>query len=297
MPSASPRAQAWALLLLLALVWGSSYILITRSLVDLSPAQVGHLRLAVAGLSFLPAAVTRLRLLRTRDWPWLFVIGLCGTGLPSFLFPFAQMAISSSLAAAISALVPLMTLLVAVAAFGLRLSARQGAGILVGLVGALLVVGGRYGWGSLMAGGWPLLYIGAAFLATCCYALSSNVVKAKFPATDALAVSAGAFLPLGVYGLVGTLAAGDLPLRFGDSPTLLGSYAAVLFLGLIGTALASYLFFRLVQLTEPVFASTVSYLVPVVAFAWGVYAGEVVTATMAAALVLILGGVYLTRRG
>ena len=296
--------QAYLTLGALALVWGSSYILIKRSLLDLTPWEVGHLRLALAGLAFAPVAVRRCRDLTRREWLLLLLIGLAGTGLPSFLFPLAQTEISSSLAAAISSLVPLLTLAVGVVLYGAPLRGAQARGIAVGLAGAVWLVGARYGWGSLVsspsagdgAGGWPLAFIAGAVAGSLCYALSSNTVKAFFAETDPLRVTAGAMLPLGVYGLVGLVVLGGLPTGFGDSPTLAVSYAAVVFLGLVGTALASWLFFRLVQLTEPVFASTVSYLVPVVAFGWGLVADEVVTLEMSAALGLVLVGVYLARR-
>ena len=296
MPRDRKPLQAWLTLAALALVWGSSYILIKRSLIDFDPVQVGHLRLALAGLTFAPVAVRRCRGLTRREWGILVAIGLAGTGLPSFLFPLAQTEISSSLAAAISSLVPLLTLLVGVVLFGRELRRAQAGGIAVGLTGAVWLVGARYGWASLADGGWPVMFIGAAALGALCYALSSNTVKAFFSATDPLQVTAGAMLPLGVYALCGLVFIGGLPVSFGESPTLIASYAAVAFLGLVGTALASWLFFRLVQLTEPVFASTVSYLVPAVAFGWGLLDGEVVTAQMTAALGLVLAGVYLTRR-
>lgn len=296
MPPDRKPLQAWLTLATLALVWGSSYILIKRSLVDFAPAEVGHLRLALAGLAFAPVAVRRCRGLSTREWGLLVLVGLAGTGLPSFLFPVAQTRISSSLAAAISSLVPLLTLGVGVLMFRRELRGAQARGIAVGLAGAVWLIAARYGWASLGEGGWPLAYLGAAAAGALCYALSSNTVKAAFADADPLRVTAGAMLPLGVYGVAGLAALGGTPLGFGDSPTLVESYLAVAFLSLVGTALASWLFFRLVQLTEPVFASTVSYLVPVVAFGWGLADGEVVTAEMGAALALVLAGVYLARR-
>ena len=296
MPKPAYSIQAWGTLAALAVVWGSSYILIKKSLLAFEPWQVGHLRLAIAGLAFVPPLALRWREVPRGRWGWLLLVGLCGTGLPSFLFPLAQQEISSSLAAALSSLTPLLTLGIAVLAFGGALRSRQVQGILIGLLGAVLLVGARYGWASLGAGGWPLAYIGAAVLATLCYATSSNVVKARFPGENPLLITAGAMAPLGVYGVVGLLLGGGLPTAQPEGVALWYAYAAVAFLGLIGTALASWLFFRLVQLTEPVFASTVSYLVPIVAFGWGLADGEAITMPIVAMLGLILFGVYRARK-
>ena len=292
----SVKFQAWATLLALALVGGSSYILIKKSLVDFEPLEVGFLRITIAGVAFLPFVIRLGRGLHVKEWATLFLIGVLSTGLPSFLFPIAQQEISSSLAAAISSLTPLMTVLVGIVVFRTKLSNWQLTGILVGLLGAILLVGARYGYNSLGAGEWPLVYVGAALLATLCYGLSSNLVKARFPETNPLLVSAGAMAPLSIVGIIGLVALDGLPVGFSESDTLLNSYLAVLFLGLIGTATASWLYFRLVRLTEPVFASTVSYLVPMVAFGWGIFDGEVVTLNTLIMLLIILVGVYLSRR-
>lgn len=296
MTKRSSRFQAWATLAALALVWGSSYILIKKSLVDFAPLQVGFLRISIAGLAFFPFAVKLCRNLPAKTWTTLFAIGLLGTGIPSFLFPIAQQQVPSSLAAALSSLTPLLTVVVGVIMFRTRLNFWQLLGILVGLLGAVLLVGARYGFTSFTSGGWPILYISAAVLATLCYALSSNIVKANFPETSPILVTAGAMAPLSFFGILGLFFVSGLPTGFSESETLLVSYGSVVFLGLVGTALASWLFFRLIRLTEPVFASTVSYLVPIVAFGWGILDGEFVTVATVSTLLLILFGVYLSRR-
>ncbi len=290
------NTQAYLTLGLLALVWGSSYILIKKSLVSFEPSQVGNLRLAIAGLVFVPLAWRRCRGLPATEWLLLVAIGLCGTGLPSFLFPLAQLQISSSLAAIFSSLTPLLTLLVGVVFFGAALRRWQGVGIAVGLAGVVGLILVRFGPTSLVAGGAPLGSMALAVLAALCYATSSNLVKRFFPQTDPLRVTAAAMVPLGVLGLGGLVLGGGLSLDFGADGPLARSYLAVLFLGLVGTALASWLFFRLVQLTTPVFASTVSYLVPVVALGWGLIDGEEVSLALVACLAVVLLGVNLSKR-
>ena len=301
MPPITARAQAWGTLALLALVWGSSYLLIKKSLLGLDAWQVGGLRITLASLAFVPAAWRLCRGLDARTWGKLFAVGLFGTGLPSLLFPLAQRTLTSSLAAMLSSLTPLMTTVVAAGAFGLVVSGRRALGIAIGLLGAFLLISARFGLPGGSAEPWPLASIGLAVAATGCYALSSNIVKGYLPDMPPLQVTAGAMAPLGLVAAVGLVAGGGLPLGVEASPAtsvgeLLGAYAAVTFLALIGTALASWLFFRLIQLTDPVFASTVSYLVPGVALGWGLADGEPVTLGVLGALAVILSGVYLTRR-
>ncbi len=301
----STRTQAWATLAALALVWGSSYILIKKSLVGFEAWQVGCLRITLAGVAFVPLAWRYCRGLSAKRWMTLATVGLFGTGLPSFLFPLAQRELSSSLAAGLSSLTPLMTLLVATLAFGMRLGVGRIVGVVVGLVGALVLVAGRFGVpggaGAVDGEAWPLPAIAFATAATLCYAISSNIVKRFLSNVNALQVSAGAMVPLGLVGAMGLALGGGLPTGVAPAADLsladlYVAYAAVAFLALLGTGLASWLFFRLIQLTDPVFASTVSYLVPIVAFAWGLADGEAVTLIVAAGLGLILLGVSLSKR-
>ncbi len=257
---------------------------------------MGYLRLTFVGLAFIPLAISRCRGLSAKQWLTLFAIGLFGTGLPSFLFPFAQQELSSSLAAALSSLTPLMTLLVSVLLFRLPLRRWQLVGILVGLCGALLLVVSRYGWFGDEGDAWPHFSIMLAVAATICYALSSNIVKRFFSSADPLMMTAGAMAPIGLLAGLALLLSGGVSIDFANEPDLLTAYVSVSFLGLIGTAMASWLFFRLVQLTDPVFASTVSYLVPIIALGWGLLDGEVITILIAFGLALILLGVSLARR-
>jgi drug/metabolite transporter (DMT)-like permease len=271
-------------------------MLIKKSLLGFTPTEVGLLRLSMVGFAFLPIAMVKCRGLSPSTWLAMAAVGIFGTGLPSFLFPLAQQELSSSLAAALSSLTPLMTLLVSVYLFRLPLRLWQSLGILLGFFGAMLLVVSRYGWFGQGGDSWPYLSILLAVLATLCYALSSNIVKRFFGATNPLQVTAGAMAPVGILSFVVLMLRGGLPVDFSANPDLIVAYSSVIFLGLIGTALASWLFFRLVQLTDPVFASTVSYLVPIIALGWGLLDGEVITVLIVVGLCLILAGVNLAKR-
>ena len=288
------------ILAVLALVWGSSYILIKKALVGLDAFQIGFLRITLAGLAFWPLAWYRSRKLGVATWLGLIVVGLFGTGFPSFLFPMAQRELSSSVAAALSSLTPLMTLLVATLLSGKMLSASRALGIVLGLAGALTLIAARFGGFSLEGSGylpWGAVFL--AVLATLSYALSSNLVKLKFGNIAPLTVSASAISPLAIVGLIGLVFVPELPeISYsgvaGPGPQT-WSYMAVIFLGLIATAYSSFLFFKLIQVTDAVFASTVSYVVPIIALVWGLLDGEMVSLGMMGAIGLILAGIYLSR--
>ncbi len=300
MPSLpSSRTQAYLTLFALALVWGSSYILIKKSLLGFEAWQVGCLRITLAGLVFAPLAWRYCRGLSIQRWALLLAVGICGTGLPSFLFPLAQRALSSSLAAALSSLTPLTTTLIATFIFGLGLSTTRMIGMVIGLLGALLLVVARFGSPFFADVELPLGSIFLALAATLSYAISSNLVNQYLPKASILQVSSGAMAPLALFGIGGLLIGGGLP--WPESTDELSSpiwtaYGSVALLGIFGTALANLLFYRLILITDAVFASTVSYLVPIIALFWGLLDGEVIGIGVMAALALILFGVYLCKR-
>ena len=293
MPSLSknPRLYSLIVLLILALTWGSSYILIKKALLGFSATQVAGLRITLSSLAFLPVFWWKRRAIDWRRWPWLVVVGLAGSGIPAFLFPFAQTQISSSLSGLLSSLTPLFTLILAILVFRKIAARQQFWGIFIGLVGAaVLVFASR---SEAVSGN-----VGYAFLvivATMCYGLSSNVVAEKLKGMGSLTISASSFFlifPLGLAALYFT----DVVHTFQTVPEARTVVWAVVFLSLAGTVAASVLFFKLVQLTGAVFASTVSYLTPVVAVFWGLVDGEVLGGLHFLGMVLALTGVYLSRR-
>jgi len=290
------RPVHFMLLLILALVWGSSFILMKRAMYGtggvtlLSPVQVAALRMAFAGIALLPFVPTALRKTRPADWKWLFVVGICGSGAPAFLFTFAQQHIESSLAGMLNALTPLFTLLIGLAAFGAHATSRQVAGVLIGLAGAasLLWMTGITGPERLV---WPLLVV----LATLCYGISVNTIQFRLSHLSGLQTAALSMLIVGIPGAViaATTGAAGVAAVHADG---LQALAATFTLGVVGSALANALFFRLTQSTSALFSSSVTYLIPLVAVGWGVYDGEPITWRHLVAGLVILAGVWLIRR-
>lgn len=293
---AGPTTRDYLSLALLSVVWGSSYILIKVGLTVFTPYQVAGMRLGFSALALLPWAATHLRRTERRQIPLLIVVGLAGTGLPSFLFPLAQTELSSSLTGMLSGLTPLCTFLLAYLFFARReAGGRQLLGVVLGLGGALILAGAAPGEAAATT---RFAYAGFILLACFCYALSSNLVGAYLGGLSSVTITVTSFFLVGLPALIWAASAGAVygTVRAAEGSAGWWALAAVATLAVVSTVLASLLFFRLVQRTGAVFASTVSYVIPVVALGWGLADGEGVSVWQLPAVGLILVGVFLSRR-
>lgn len=291
----APVTKDYLYLIGLALVWGTSYILIKRGLDIFSPLQVATLRLGISALALAPLAYVHLRKVSWQQVPLLIVIGITGTGLPSFLFPYAQVHLSSSLTGMLSALAPLCTFIIAWLFFASRgAGKRQFSGVLLGLLGAIVLAWAAPGE---MGQTTKLAYAGFVLLACFCYATSSNLVAAYFKGISSLTITVCSFFIVGLPALIWALTAGAVVGTVTDAAGNEGwwALASVAVLAIVSTVIASIIFFRLVQRTGAVFSSTVSYIIPLVALAWGLVDGEDFAGLQIPAIVLILTGVALSR--
>lgn len=283
--------QAWSILLLLSLIWGSSYILIKKGLIYFSPIEVACIRLGVSFLAFAPFLAKHLKKVEKDKLPTLLLVGITGTALPSLLFPLAQQWISSSLSGILNSLSPLFTLLLGLVLFRSKFSWSKIAGILLGLIGAisLFAFGKHAGMGENWVYG---LFI---VLACFCYAMSSNLVGFRLQGLNGMTISTISFsmvgIPMILYLLLGTNFIHTLQ---HNQEAWIG-LGYITLLALMSTVLAGVIFFQLIQWTSPVFGSTVSYLVPAIAIAWGALDGETISWVHFLAMLIILTGVYLTR--
>ncbi|MEM1120658.1 MAG: EamA family transporter [Bacteroidota bacterium] len=290
-PSESPSLLSWGILLLLSLVWGSSYILIKKSLIAFTPLQVACLRLSISALAFFPVFLYHFR---NTDWSklkYLIIVGLAGSGLPAILFSTAQTEVSSSVAGVLSSLGPLFTLIIGILFFGATAMWNKITGILVGLLGAVSLI--LFGQNVGIEGN---LWYGILILIGCvCYAISSNTVKTYLQEMSSIKISAAAFFIVGFPCLLYLLTT-NITVTIQTHEHGWQSLGAVTLLAMAGTVMATILFFRLVQMTNPVFASLVSYLIPVIAIFLGGLDGEPITILHFLGMLLILLGVYLTNR-
>ena len=281
---------AWFLLIILSLIWGSSFILIKKGLVSFNAGEVGNLRIFSAGIFLLPLAVANLKSVNTRsEWLVIFVVGLFGSLVPALLYAKAQTQLSSSLTGILNSLTPLMTLLIGALFFKRPVTKRIGLGLLVGFIGTIvLIVGGaRANLGGIN------LYVFLVIGATLLYGLNLNLIKtylSKLRAVGITSISLLMALPISGYYLFYD---GSFLEKLQTVPGAYWSLAYVMVLGIAGTALALILFNRLVQLKDPVFASSVTYLIPVVVIIWGVIDEEVLLLGHYLGIFIIVVGIYI----
>lgn len=281
------------LLLILALTWGSSFILMHRGLVDgqdkpvFTPAQVAALRLSMAGLVLLPISIGAIRKVKREDWKWIAVVGIVGSGIPAFLFTNAQSHLQSGITGILNSLTPLFTLVVGFFLFNKKFVGAQVLGVVLGFVGAALLIATKHMDGE---NDWP--YALLVVLATLSYGISVNIIPSRLIHMNSLHISALSLLftsiPCGIY--VAYSGALQVPAH---NPAGWASLGYIAILACMGTAVATILYFRLAKDTGALFASSVAYLMPLVAVGWGVADGERITMKHLGCAAIILAGVYL----
>jgi len=282
----------WVLLAALALIWGSSFILMKRGLFHdgapvLSPFQLASARLAIAWLALSPLLFRHWKALLPH-WRPLLGSGVLGNGIPAFLFATAQSRISSSLSGMLNSLTPLFALLIGAAFFGQRVRGVHLAGVLVGLSGAvgLIAMGSADGLPAWSA--YALLPVAA----TACYGASANIVKHRLYMLPAAATSALALTFVGPLSIVLVLVSG-LPATLAAHPHGWSALGHVALLATLSSALALVLWNVLLKRTTALWASSVTYLMPVVAIGWGVLDGERLGTGQLLMILVVLVGVYL----
>lgn len=279
-----------SILMILAFIWGSSFILMKIGLKSFSPEQAGALRIVLASAVLLPLSVNQLKNLKRKDLPSLLIAGFIGSFFPAFLFMIAETRIDSSLAGMLNSLTPVFTLLVGLIFHKTLFRPMQGAGLLLGLAGAtgLILAGEGFRLGTVNS------YAFYIVLATCFYAISINQIKSKLTHLTGIQVTSLSFLFIGPVAL-GYLLTTDLA-AVTSNPGWPMHLLALAALGIAGTAFAQMLMNSLIRHSSAVAASSVTYIIPIFAIMWGVFDGERVTILHLLCMALILSGVYLISR-
>ncbi|GAB2782132.1 DMT family transporter [Rhabdobacter roseus] len=281
---------AWGLLGLLALVWGSSFILIKKSLLAYSVTEVAAGRVFLAFVFFFPVLVRSYKIIPRFLLKYLFLSGLLGYLVPAFLIAEAGSHLNSALVGTLNALSPLFTMLIGVLLFGQRSRLMQVVGLLVALGGALMLILTHNGTSFSVINPYVIL----AIAATLCYGTNINIVARYLRELPPLISTAWIFAGVGPMALGMLLYTGFFTKM--SNPANLVPSSALLSLGVLASGLMSVIFNRVIQLSSAVFAASVTYLMPIVALSWGLLDQESIGPQQWGGTFVILAGVYLINR-
>lgn len=279
------------LLAITSLIWGSSFILIKRGLTVFAPLEVGTLRIFFAFLAFLPVLVFNYKKLPRGLISWLILAGLIGSFIPSLLFSLAGSKLQSSVSGMLNAITPLFTVLVGSVFFSQHFALDKWIGLGIGLVGALML-------GFMNAtGGFDLnWYVLPVAFATLLYAFNVNLLKIKFAHVPPVVLSAATIVSVGPLAGVVLFGFTDFSEKITTVPGAWQAAGYIAILGLFGTALALVLFNKLIQISNALTASSVTYIMPIISVLWGVVDGEPFHLVQLVGLGAILMGVWMVNR-
>tara|TARA_B110000093_G_scaffold50258_1_gene53803 strand:+ start:52 stop:927 length:876 start_codon:yes stop_codon:yes gene_type:complete len=284
--------KKWLFLFLLALTWGSSFILIKKGLLGLSPLQLGSLRTVISSLFIFIIGYKSLKTIQNHQWKWIVITGFLGTFFPSFLFAFAETEVDSGVVSILNSLVPLNTILIGLAVFKITSTKTQVFGVILGFIGASMLI-----FNSMeLHPDQNYLYAGFVVLATVMYASSVNIIKYYLQDVKPIAIATGNFVAIVIPAVLVLSFSNFFTAETFQNDTIYMSIGCVAILSLFGTVMAKIIFNTLIQLSSPVFASSVAYLMPLVALLWGLLDGEVFGLNQGLASLLILLGVYLVNK-
>lgn len=282
----------WIYLLLLAVVWGSSFILIKKGLVGLTPLQVGSLRTVFAALFLALIGLRSLKNIKGKQWKWIAFSGFFGTFFPAYLFSYAETEIDSAIVSILNSTTPLLSMLLGVFIFDAVFIKRKFVGVMIGLAGttALILSGAAVNpdqnyWYSLLV-----------ILASLFYGFNANVIKKHLQTIPALAITTGNFMVIVIPALIVLATTGFFSADVLTESDVQISLIYIAILGVIGTGAALIIFNKLIQISDPVFSTSVTYLVPVVALGWGFLDGESFTLFQLISGVVILVGVVIVNK-
>ena len=280
----------WVLLIIIALTWGSSFILIKKSLLAFTPYQIGAFRVGISGLLLAFIGIPAIRKMDKKTLFWVSLTGFFGNFLPMFLFPIAQTRVSSSLAGILDSLVPVFVLVLGFFLFGIKSRGMQFLGAILGFLGAALLMYFSEATSEESNFGYAMLIV----LATACYAMAALIIKERLYHVRSIDLSGSVFTVWLIPSLLILLFTGFFT-DFDPTPQTMESLGFLSILTVMGTAIAIILYYKLIQNTTPVFASTVTYLLPLVAVVWGLMDGEKFSIWYVIGGLLILWGIYLIR--
>ena len=289
----SNSTKSWFLLILLACIWGSSFILMKKGMYTdnqlpiFSAAQVGTLRMLLASFVLLPLTVNNLRKVKSKiDFFYFSIVGFCGSFIPAFLFTYAETGISSGFAGMMNSFTPIFTIILGFIIFNQRLKPIQLYGAGIGTIGiACLVFSGKQ---LALEADWNHLL--AVIFATFLYGISLNTIKHKLQGYSSSEITSLAFGLLFIPSIA-CFVFFDTQQVFLTSEHATSAFSYIAILAIVGTAFATFIFNGILRISSALFASSVTYLIPIVAVFIGIYFNEKISILQILSMFIILFGV------
>lgn len=281
----------WVYLCILSLIWGSSFILMKRALLHFTPIQVGALRIVFTALFLALIGLKTLGKVKKRHWKYLFLNTFLGSFFPAFLFAIALEKIDSSVAAILNSLTPLHTLIVGFLLFGFSFSNRQIIGLLIGFLGTVFLILE----GATLSSNQNYGYAFFIVISSVGYAFNVNIIKKHLQDLSSLTITTANFIIILLPATI-VLYVTNFFSEISYQHHQMDGWVFVIILSIVCTAIAKILFNKLIQISSPVFSSSVTYLIPIIALMWGVFDDEKITFIQLFSGIIILSGVYLTNK-
>jgi len=285
------KLNKWFYLIALSLIWGSSFILIKKALVGLEASQLGSLRIIFSSIFIFLIAWRNIFSIKKIEWKWITISAFLGSFFPAFLFAFAEKEIDSSVASIINSIVPLNTLILGMIIFKIESTKRQIIGVLIGFFGTYLLISS----GLKLNPDQNYNYAGLVILCSFLYALNVNIIKKYLQHLSALTITVGHFTAI-ILPAVLVFLFSDFEFSSLEKDEVKTSIFYVFILALFGTALAKIIFNKLIKISSPVFASSVTYSMLIVSIFWGIVDGEKFSIYQLIATIIIVFGVILTNK-
>ncbi|MGC1632713.1 MAG: DMT family transporter [Gelidibacter sp.] len=282
----------WFYLIALAFVWGSTFILMKKGLMGMGPYQLGALRIVLTTLFLFVFGYKAIVHIKKAQWKWLLVSGFMGSFFPAFLLALAETQIDSSVVSIINSLMPLNTVLLGFAVFGIASTKRQVAGVIVGFIGTTILIFK----GAELHPSQNYVYILFVILSTVMYAANVNIIKRYLQDVKPVYIVVGNYMTIFIPALLVLYWSDFFTATTYSHPDFKMAIFYVAILAVFGTALLKVLYYKLIQLSTPAFSSSVTYLIPLVAIVWGLLDGERFNAMQGFAAVIILVGVFLSHK-
>ena len=286
------KKQKWLFLCLLSVIWGSSFILIKKGLIGLTAYQLGSIRIIFTSLFLFIIGFKSVKKIKPKHYKPIVISAFLGTFIPVYMFALAETEIDSAIVSILNSLTPLNTLIFGFLFFKMSFSKKQLLGVFVGLLGTLLLILS----GANLNPNQNYLFSGFVLIASVCYAFNVSVIKKHMQDLNAMSIAVGNFAVICIPAFVVLVLTGFFNYEIVNSGIVQTSLLYMVLLAIFGTGVAKVMFNRLVQISTPIFSSSVTYTIPLVALLWGFLDGEKLNFIQIIAGVIILLGVFLSNR-